>query len=717
MAPSSPTASSTSTSSSTRTSSLTSTQTPTPSHTYTSGPTQTSSASITSSQTTSSLETSSATSSSSRTGTSSYTSTHTATSSITSTSSQTATSSVSPLPQPIMLSQTGSYQYVQVPWNMERVKITMWGAGGGGSMTSLGSSTITGVGGGGAFVTGYLDVIPGETLRVIVGQGGSPLNSGATGGGCSLIQRTTNSGWIDIVIAAGGGGASGYYGQPPPGTWRTMGYGGGGGLDKGCDPMYEVPRGSIILIDTLIGLGANQTSDGINQGNCSSYQTGGGCGLFQGGSSCLGGAGGGTSLLSILQDSTLSQSAVCQSSQAGGMKNPYYSSKVGTGGNSLYSGIGGNGVVIFEWVWPNPVYLPPSFTGTAAPTATPTQTYNTLTSTKSYGASGSPSPSMGPSTTPTPAAKAEVGKSHLACSIAPSTVSSITLECPTGSIISTMGFMGCGGYTGTCGNYQNVYCNLMTKSAQALVTNTCTGKNNCTFTGAQLCSGPADDDGCHNGNQMSVVLQANCMAQTATLQAQALGAVKAIAQGVGPTTKLRYIHLNSIMSLSDGMMGFSELQIIMNNGTNIALQGNATSSSVLNSEAYGPNDYYICYSTSDLASAAIDGNFCTFFAANYDAQPWWNLDLGFGVPLSEISHIDIYVRQPYNDPYGATIDYSYQLDSATITLSDENGIIIFTGTLPWLSTISQPFIVNVADVLQALTATTDVAILTTLGLV
>jgi len=323
---------------------------------------------------------------------------------------------------------------------------------------------------------------------------------------------------------------------------------------------------------------------------------------------------------------------------------------------------------------------------------------------------------MIPSTTPTPAAKAEVGKSHLVCSIAPPTVSSITVECPTGSTISTMGYMGCGGYTGTCGNYQNAYCNLMTKSAMALVENTCTSKNNCTFTGAQLCSGPADDDGCYNGEQMSLVLQANCVAETATLHAQALEAVKAIGQGVGPTTKLRYIHLNSIMSLSDGMMGFSELQIIMNDSTNIALQGNATSSSVLNSEAYGPNDYSICYATSNVVSAAIDGNFCTFFAANYDAQPWWNLDLGYGVPLSEISHIDIYVRQTYNNPYGATIDYSYQLDSATITLSDEHGIIIFTGTLPWLSTISQPFIVTVADVLQALTATTDSAILMILGL-
>jgi hypothetical protein len=154
------------------------------------------------------------------------------------------------------------------------------------------------------------------------------------------------------------------------------------------------------------------------------------------------------------------------------------------------------------------------------------------------------------------------------------------------------------------------------------------------------------------------------------------------------------------MELSDGEMGFSELQIIMKDGTNVALQGTATSSSVLAS-SYGPNDYSICGAASDIASAAIDGNLCTFTAMNHDAAPWWEVDLGYGVALGDIVEFNIYVRLTYNNPYGATIDYSYQLDSALLTIMDEQGDVLFSHNLPWISMLSQPFSVNVPNVLGA----------------
>jgi hypothetical protein len=720
MAPSSPTASSTATSSLTATSTSSFSSGPTATATYSSEATRSASASATATQTNTASQTGSASATSSLTSTSSYTSTHTSTSSPSSTGTQTSTSSVSPLPQPQIVSQTGT---IQVPPNMVQAKITMWGAGGGGSTSSSGFSSWSGMGGGGAFVTGILTVIPSETLRLIIGIGGSAIGTAASGGGSSAIQRFINNTWVDIVVAGGGGGATGYYGTPPPGFWRTAGYGGGGGLLEGCDPYYEVPTNGIINVYTLVGVGGNQTSQGIPLASClpcpecPPYGSGGGAGWFNGAGSCKGAAGGGSSYLDNLQYTELSESAPCGSPQAGGIKNPYYSSKIAAGGQGqgTNAGKGGNGTIVIEWVWPNPFFLPPSLSASAAATPTATRSADTLSATKSYGASGSPSISMSPSTTPTPAVRAEVPQSHLACSLAPSTVSRISINCPVGSTIGFMGFMGCGIYTGTCGNYEITGCNLMTKTAQARVEAECTGKNGCSFSGAELCSAGADDDTCIGVTDFTALLQANCIASTDMLKEQALRAVQSVAGTVGETTELRYIHFNSIMSLSDGQMGFSELKIFLKDGTNVALAGTATSSSVL-SASYGSYDYSICWAgPSDVASAAIDGNLCTFFAANYDAQPWWNLDLGYGIPLSEISHIELYLRGSYSNPYGATIDYSYQLDSATVTLSDGSGVPFFTGTLPWLSTISQPFTVDVSDVLAALAATTDTGVLSALG--
>jgi hypothetical protein len=582
----------------------------------------------------------------------------------------------------------------------------------------MGSSAFSGMGGGGAFVSGYLDVVPGETLRLIVGRGGSLGGvagedwlgggggagpNGGSGGGRTAIQRLVNDVWFDLVVAGGGGGASGYYGTPPSGFWRTSGYGGGGGLTEGCDAQYEYPTNGRIFINEIqngaLPSSCTSCSSSIETYNCSSYGSGGGGGYSKGSGSCVGGGGGGSSYLVNIYRS-VSQSALCGGPQPGGNTNRYYSSNIASGGSLLRNSFGGNGTIIFQWVWPNPIYLPPSFTASSFSTRSATQSYNTMSSTKSIGASGTPSISFSPSPTPSMAIQVAVVSNHLACSIGPATAASATVTCPVGSTIANMGYMGCGVQGGTCGNLELTGCNAMTKNMMQIVSNTCTGSNSCSFTASQLCSGPQDDDSCI-GAQVSYALQANCMPSNDMLNSQALAAIRSLGPGITSSTTVRYIRLSSSLELSDGVMGFSELQVITKDGNNVALQGTATSSSVLTS-SYGPDDYYICSASSDIPSAAIDGNLCTFTGMNYDAAPWWELDLGYGIPLGQIAQFNIYLRQSYNNAYGASIDYSYQLDSALLTIMDEQETVLFSQHLPWLSMISQPFSVNVPHVLIAI---------------
>ena len=110
-----------------------------------------------------------------------------------------------------IFSYTGTDQTYTVPVGTTSVTVTMWGAGGGGNGN---------VGGPGAFVSGTLNVTPGDTLRVIVGQGG-PLNTSSvyggggpsstnaaedagSGGGRSALQRTLSTTIIGSNVSGGG---------------------------------------------------------------------------------------------------------------------------------------------------------------------------------------------------------------------------------------------------------------------------------------------------------------------------------------------------------------------------------------------------------------------------------------------------------------------------------------------------------------------------------
>jgi len=118
------------------------------------------------------------------------------------------------------------------PWSIAdashsgRVKVELWGAGGGGMSHDSYSKT----GGGGAYVSAILDVTAGSPLYVYIGTGGGGYPSGsapsggtpgggqagsgpngAGGGGCTIVS-TAGGGSPDqttvLAVAGGGGGAS-----------------------------------------------------------------------------------------------------------------------------------------------------------------------------------------------------------------------------------------------------------------------------------------------------------------------------------------------------------------------------------------------------------------------------------------------------------------------------------------------------------------------------
>ena len=298
---------------------------------------------------------------------------------------------------------------VTVPANIVKVRVNLWGAGGG-STAYTEPPGYVGFGGSGAYVTGILLVTPGETLKAIVGLGGSTGNKsstldfgggggggpgGASGGGRSAIQRFDGSEWKDIVVAGGGGGASGYnpYATVSSDPYllyklRSYGYGGSAGLNSGCDGYWEWPDGDYNVISGSV----DQSGAFTNQGGiidpfcqimCADYTTnttcldrhcigaegqnglggdvstcfysgsGGGGGAYGGAGSCYGAGGGGSSDLSALTNSINSEDGVCGSSSAPGQNSVYYpGTSPGFGGSSTgsSSGSGTNGAIVFVWI-------------------------------------------------------------------------------------------------------------------------------------------------------------------------------------------------------------------------------------------------------------------------------------------------------------------------------------------------------------------------------
>ena len=257
--------------------------------------------------------------------------------------------SLTPIPSYILkYTYTGSNQSFVVPSGVTSVNVYMWGAGGG---AGLGAG-----GGAGCYVQGILTVIPGETLTIVVGQGGGNkassfgktyggggsgggLDNGRSdivssqGGGRSAIVRSAT----DLVTAAAGGGGRGGRG----GRGRLVtGENGTGAATGGTQSAGGTNNGAIYS-----GGNANQDN---SAGGGAGYYGGGGGGQDQagGGGSCL------TSNLSLLAGESTFGTESSNGVLAPQTSSPYYNSDVAFGATSSYGynyGSGGNGLVVISF--------------------------------------------------------------------------------------------------------------------------------------------------------------------------------------------------------------------------------------------------------------------------------------------------------------------------------------------------------------------------------
>ena len=298
---------------------------------------------------------------------------------------------ISARPRPVFL-YTATFTYsaagnqtFQVPSTIRPATVTvyMWGAGAGGN---------TNYGGAGAMVQGVLTVIPGETLTIVVGQGGTidgtttyggggagggnftgtPPNpftvgigrsnngfpqNGGSGGGRSAIQRGGTDPTNDIVVAGGGGGgtyfssdrggAATFSGTANPGTGGLPGLGGtqtAGGAGGGVGVYGEGLAGSR-------GVGGNTYNFNYYNGG-----GGGGGGYYGGGGGGTNGGdgaggGGGSSLtggLSLIPGQSVLGFNSANGFTAPNTASPYYQSGVGNGAPAINSSprAGGNGLIV-----------------------------------------------------------------------------------------------------------------------------------------------------------------------------------------------------------------------------------------------------------------------------------------------------------------------------------------------------------------------------------
>ena len=274
------------------------------------------------------------------------------------------------LPPPVLLvsytqafAYTGANQTFVVPATTTSITVYMWGAGGGGYYPTQS------YGGAGCYLTGTLTVTPGETLSILVGQGGTiqyPAQTGVatrfggggpiistggngnaqyngSGGGRSAIQRSG----ADIVSAGAGGGCGTQAGSGnghDGGTGSWTGTGGNGANDK-------------------YGLGGTQSAGGASQGNglagtaliggrSDPWGGGGGGGYYGGGggsdNNAYGsGGGGGSSYTALLTNASGSNGTL---NVAPNTASIYYVSGVAVGGTQALSGNGGNGRIVLVYM-------------------------------------------------------------------------------------------------------------------------------------------------------------------------------------------------------------------------------------------------------------------------------------------------------------------------------------------------------------------------------
>ena len=151
------------------------------------------------------------------------------------------------------ITYSGGAQSIVVPAGVTSIDARLWGAAGGGANSTF--YVLQGGGAGGGFASGTLAVTSGQTLGLVVGQGGIPNSTiatfgnggaggnstdasrrGGSGGGASgIFSSATIIQGNALVVAGGGGGAS------PGADGGTLGAGAGGGTTGGQDLFPQHP--------------------------------------------------------------------------------------------------------------------------------------------------------------------------------------------------------------------------------------------------------------------------------------------------------------------------------------------------------------------------------------------------------------------------------------------------------------------------------------------
>lgn len=191
------------------------------------------------------------------------------------------------------LTFTGATQTFVVPQYITSLTIKVWGAAGG----SQG-----GLGGPGGFSQGNLNVSPGDTLSVIVGQGGIPWGvsqpntqlatfGGGGAGGPTTEQFKGSSGGgrssvivagTEIITAGGGGGSSSSFSES-----GAIHAGSGGGTDG----YAALPPAAFLCYGLMTGKGGTQTAGGAGGSGWLTFNDGADGTQFKGGT-----GGGGSNL-------------------------------------------------------------------------------------------------------------------------------------------------------------------------------------------------------------------------------------------------------------------------------------------------------------------------------------------------------------------------------------------------------------------------------------
>jgi len=248
---------------------------------------------------------------------------------------------------------TGSEQNFVVPTYISQVYVKVWGAGGAGGGN--------GAGGMGAFVSGYLNVTPGSTLKVLVGGGGKYQsgsgggyggggnagsgNYGGGGGGRTAIRTELG---VELVTAGGGGGGAccGYYGGEggnPNGAnagGNSATFNGKGGTTSAGGAATTGGAAPSIPGSALIGSAGGSSTNGGGGGGGGYYGGSGGSGNT---TTSTGGGGGGSSYTANLT------SVTNITGPNNGDVDYIPGTAVGPAHHLVNSGTGGDGGVVIYW--------------------------------------------------------------------------------------------------------------------------------------------------------------------------------------------------------------------------------------------------------------------------------------------------------------------------------------------------------------------------------